>query len=411
MPPKQKTPARQPTATADSNPSSDPTSPQDESSAAAVVLREFTPEQNTMLQARFDSLNSAIDAKIDDRFDKMMAQLKNWMSGQNAAQHEAQHAAPNPADPAAETDLFDSIEKSPPPPPHPPILQRSDPAETPPTSYRSTLRAKDVGFFNPDTPEEHGLGPVATVSSETVFRDVYTWVERLKDLIYTHGPDEVRWIIQPCLRGSAATWWIAELTDEDRRKLRNSELQRWFSLLIKRFKLQTSVALSRLVSQSYSSYDLGRSPRIWIHQMLHYARAAEIDSTFNQLTIIWNRFDANLRRDIPMPKPHTRLADFLDQIDVMYPTWVDIKKSGYRQHGFQPRDPQRDPHRDPQRDPQRDSQRNPHPPSQRDAHPQSRSRGFPYEQRARAYHGVVDGGAQWEQEDQNFPPGDDDYAD
>ena len=178
MPPKQKTPTRQPTATADSNPSSDPTSPQDELSAAAVVLREFTPEQNTMLQARFDSLNSAIDAKIDDRFDKIMTQLKNWMSGgqnaaqhkaQYAAQHAAQYAAPNPTDPAAETDLFDSIEKSPPPPPHPPILQRSDPAKTPPTSYRSTLRAKDVGFFNPDTPKEHGLGPVTTVGSRNGF--------------------------------------------------------------------------------------------------------------------------------------------------------------------------------------------------------------------------------------------------
>ena len=230
-----------------------------------------------------------------------------------------QDAAPNPAPPTPPSDVLETTE-IPHPPPHPPILQRSDPAETPPTSYRQILKPKDVGFFNPDTPDEHGLGPVATVGSETVYRDIYTWVERLKDLMHTYSPDEVKWIIQPCLRGSAATWWIAELTDEDRRKLQDSELYRWFSLLIKRFKLQTSVALSRLLSQSYSSYDLSRSPRIWIHQMLHYARAAEIDLLFNQLTIIWNGFDANLRRDIPMPKPHTRLAEFLDYIDVMYPT-------------------------------------------------------------------------------------------
>ena len=403
MPAKQKTPAKQPTATADSNPPSDPSSPQEETSAMA--LREFTPEQNTALQARFDTLNNAIDARIGHRFDvfqadmdakmnQMLQAMQDLMGSRNAAQHAAQHAAeyaaPTPADPTPPTDILQSI-------------------ETPLRSHRSTLKAKDVGFFNPDTPDEHGLGPVATVGSETVYRDIYTWVERLKDLMHTYGPDEVKWIIQPCLRGSAATWWIAELTDEDRRKLRDSELYRWFSLLIKRFKLQTAVALSRLVSQSYSSNDLSRSPRIWIHQMLHYARAAEIDSTFNQLTIIWNRFDANLRRDIPMPKPHTRLTEFLDHIDIMYPTWVDIKKSGYRQHGFPPRDPQRDSYRDSQRDPHRDSHRNPHPPSQRDTHPpQSRSRGFPYEHRAKAYHGVPDDGAQ---EDQDYPPGDDDYAD
>ena len=394
MPPKRNMPAKQPASTASdaaSDPPSDTASPPPQQEHSAITLRDFSPEQNTALQARFDSINAAIDAKIDDRFNKMMSHLKDWISSAK------QDAAPTPAPPAPASDILETTETT----PHPPILQRSDPAETPPTSYRQMLKPKDVGFFNPDTPDEHGLGPVATVGSETVYRDIYTWVERLKDLMYTHGPDEAKWIIQPCLRGSAATWWIAELTDEDRRKLRDSELHRWFLVLIKRFKLQTSVALSRLISQSYSSYDLSRSPRIWIHQMLHYARAAEIDSPFNQLTIIWNRFDANLRKDIPMPKPHTRLADFLEHIDMMYPTWVDIKKSGYRQHGF--------PQRDPQRDSQRDSQRNPYPPSHRDNHPpQSRSRGFPYERRARAYHGVPDDGGQ---EDLDFPPGDDDdYA-
>ena len=77
--------------------------------------------------------------------------------------------------------------------------------------------------------------------------------------------------------------------------------------------------------------------------MLHYAKAAEMDSTHNQLTIIWNRFNAALRRDIPMPKLYTRLTDFLDQVDAMYPTWIDIKKeSAYQQHGFQPQGPYHD---------------------------------------------------------------------
>ena len=73
--------------------------------------------------------------------------------------------------------------------------------------------------------------------------------------------------------------------------------------------------------------------------MLHFAKAAEMDSTYNQLTIIWNRLDANLRKDIPIPKPGVRLANFLDQIDAMYPIWVDIKKiGGYRQY-FQAQGP------------------------------------------------------------------------
>ena len=128
--------------------------------------------------------------------------------------------------------ILPSVETSPPAQPNPPP---NPPQITLPHQVLKTqvLKPKDVGLFNPDVAEEHGLGPVATVSNDTVYRDIYTWVERLKDLVHVHGSDDVKQVIQPCLRGSAATWWIAELTDEDRRKLRDADLQRWYSLLIK----------------------------------------------------------------------------------------------------------------------------------------------------------------------------------
>ena len=50
-------------------------------------------------------------------------------------------------------------------------------------------------------------------------------------------------------------------------------------------------ALSALCSSTYSLQDLQRgiSPRMWIHGQLHLARSAELDSVFNQLTIIYSR--------------------------------------------------------------------------------------------------------------------------
>ena len=84
------------------------------------------------------------------------------------------------------------------------------------TSHHQELKAKDVRFLKPDVQNEHELGPIATVSSDTVYRDIYTWVERLKDLVHVHGPNDVKQIILPCVPGSAATWWDDELTEEDR---------------------------------------------------------------------------------------------------------------------------------------------------------------------------------------------------
>ena len=133
--------------------------------------------------------------------------------------------------------------------------------------------------------------------------------------------------------------------------------------------------------------------------MLHYAEAAEIDSIYNQLTIIWNRLDANLRKDISMPKPSTRLIDFLEQMNAIYPTWVDIKKlgshGGYRQYGqpysFQPQSPYQDRRRDPPQNPQRDPATHPQSqnPSQSQAGPNNHS--VQFERRPRVWNGKEHG--------------------
>ena len=127
-------------------------------------------------------------ADIDTRFDRMIQTMQNLLSGNRQDQTSA------PTNSTA--DIMPSIES-----PNPP--QQSNPPQM--TLYQQVLKSKDVGFFNPDVSDEHGLGPVAIVSSDTVYRDIYTWVERLKDLVHIHGSDDVRQIIQPCLRGSAAT--------------------------------------------------------------------------------------------------------------------------------------------------------------------------------------------------------------
>ena len=102
---------------------------------------------------------------------------------------------------------------SPPAPPAPPL-----PLNPPPqiTSHHQALKAKDVRFLKPDVRNEHELGHVATVSSDTVYRDIYTWVEILKDLVHVHSTNDVKQIILLCVPGSAATWWDDELTEEDR---------------------------------------------------------------------------------------------------------------------------------------------------------------------------------------------------
>ena len=184
------------------------------------------------------------------------------------------------------------------------------------------LHQSDVGYFHPDFPDVHGRGPVFTDNGDLVHRDIHRWVEILKGLANIHGTEAVAEAIQPCLRGSAATWWIIELTDEERKELRKANLQRWSSVLIDRFTLLPSIPVSKLVTSEFSWRDLYQPPRIWIRQMVLNMTAAGIDSTFIQLFIIWNSMHPDLSADIPMPDETTEFVDFLEEVEEMYPALV-----------------------------------------------------------------------------------------
>ena len=146
------------------------------------------------------------------------------------------------------------------------------------------MRIKEVGFFDPKHQQEQGTDPVVNIGKHVFYRDIYIFVDRLKDLAVSH---DVKRVITACLRGSALMWYSAELINLERDLLRDLDLDRWYTTLINRFKTRTAVALSRLVSQTYLLNDVKyTSPRAFIQQMLHLVKAAELGPIYNQLTLV-----------------------------------------------------------------------------------------------------------------------------
>ena len=194
-------------------------------------------------------------------------------------------------------------------------------------SRRQVLCPVDVGVFNPDVPDVHELGPVVVVDSDTIYRDIYIWVELLDELANVSSTEDIAQVIQPCLRGSAAIWWLVELTGMEREALRKASLPQWSSILIKRFGLPEIMAHKLFRISRYTPQDLAQPPRVWIHQMIQYGKAAGIDP--DMLVVdIWLQFDSNLYRDIPIPSMDTTLTQFLANVDDAYPYWI-AKSRGY----------------------------------------------------------------------------------
>ena len=70
--------------------------------------------------------------------------------------------------------------------------------------------------------------------------------------------------------------------------------------------------------------------------MLRLSKAADIDSTHNQLTMVWNRLNVTLRQHIPEPTQYTSLSGFLEKVDSMTSIWQEMsERQGGGQYGGQ----------------------------------------------------------------------------
>lgn len=141
-----------------------------------------------------------------------------------------------------------------------------------------------------------------------MFRDVYAFTERLKDLACSrsNGDAVVTSLITLCLNGRALGWHAVELPEHKRIQLRHASLEEWCTTLINRFKIPTSDALKYLMSHTYSIHDVrDLPPRDWVIHMLCYAKAAGIMPTHKQLWMIWNRLDVDIRWNITEPSEAT----------------------------------------------------------------------------------------------------------
>ena len=159
------------------------------------------------------------------------------------------------------------------------------------------LKAEDVGFFDPGfqaSEQEYGKttpGPVVNAGKHAYYLDIFVFIDRLKALSRKYGQNAVQDVISSCLRGSALTWWTTEVDELKKMILEASkDLEPWINILIKTFRTNPAQALAALTQSRYTLRDLhqGMTPRTWIHGQLSLARSADLVSTYNQLTVIWN---------------------------------------------------------------------------------------------------------------------------
>jgi hypothetical protein len=184
-----------------------------------------------------------------------------------------------------------------------------------------SLRADDIGYFNPKAEDKDLQG------KHIIYNDVYAFTDRLLMFAKDFTDARVHKIAPACLRGPALEWHSHELTSIEREFYTMSTMARFCDSLIARFKVQTSTALHSLQSEKFTMADLraGRTLRSHTQRMLRFAKAAEVPTQMQLLTI-WNSLDANMQLHILEPTQDTKLSDFLTQLDSHEKVFQNLNK-------------------------------------------------------------------------------------
>ncbi|KAL4744304.1 hypothetical protein BDW72DRAFT_199729 [Aspergillus terricola var. indicus] len=160
-------------------------------------------------------------------------------------------------------------------------------------------KTEDVGYFHPDRIDDDSA-LTEERGSKTFYRDIYSFTDRIHDVALFKGKLVVKVNIHSCLRGPALEWYTIELTQEEKKQLRD-------------FSLEEDVRT-------------GQTPRAFAQEFLRNACSANIGDVYNQIIMAWNKLEGGLRIHIPEPTPRTTIAEFLDQLDAKYGIWKDMTR-------------------------------------------------------------------------------------
>ena len=158
------------------------------------------------------------------------------------------------------------------------------------------------------------------------YKNVYVFVDRLKNLVSQHEHNQIRNVLKNCLRGDVQIWHIYELSDIIKNFLREISLFQWYDVMITRFKSKAAAVIQKFISQVYNlnKVKIDTTSKVWIMHMLHQVRIVELIFIFNKFIIIWNRLNLFFRRDILEFTKHITLKLFLSQIDNKQFIWMKM---------------------------------------------------------------------------------------
>ena len=165
----------------------------------------------------------------------------------------------------------------------------------------------DLDFFNlyyDDKSLINEVNFIVNIEKDTYFRDVHLFIVRTKEMTLTKDEQLIKNNLWLNLRNKALKWWTNELSNVERRMIRmimidQKELSKWINLLHDKFKQFINVIMNNLIQQRYTIQDAAtqRESRKYVQKIIRLIKNVDMISTLNQLNLIYNDIDVNVRID------------------------------------------------------------------------------------------------------------------
>ena len=188
------------------------------------------------------------------------------------------------------------------------------------------LRAEDLEYFDPEFESEHNEAIVSS-GRHVYYRDMFVWIDHLKNLCKIHGEDEVRPKVTQAFRGGVLIWYFTELSDLEKDLLRDAFMERWYQVIDKRFREKGSEAQKVLDRCLYTLQDARseRTPRAYVQNIIRHVKTTGL-SLYNQLLLAYTKMHYKFRVHLSESSVSTSLSVFLEQLDFKTNAFHDIAR-------------------------------------------------------------------------------------
>jgi hypothetical protein len=161
------------------------------------------------------------------------------------------------------------------------------------------------------------------------YKDVHVFIEKIKKMIIVLDFEMIKKNLFSCLREIVLMWHTVELFDVFRRILSyEKNVDEWVQTLTARFKTQVTTTTANLLKERYTlmNAERNRESREYVQKIIRWTKFTKMTSSFNQLNIVYNEIDAELKRDLKKSSKDITIDDYLQLLNDYKNIWWSLTK-------------------------------------------------------------------------------------